>query len=125
MVELASTSATERTAEVDQRNAVVFREVAQLHDGRQTLPWDYFQLARDPTGIVGILGRSFRLLEVRQSWSTEHRLLFRPRSLVLGFERGNPCSRCHSKSLPEEFDEGARLPIADLSRNRFYRTPCN
>ena len=23
-----------------------------------------------------------------------------------------------------KFDEGARLPIADLGRNRFYRTPC-
>jgi hypothetical protein len=57
--------------------------------------------------------------------SLEHRPLFRPRSLALGFERGNPCSRCHSKSLPEKFDEGARLPIADLGRNRFYRTPCN
>jgi hypothetical protein len=55
--------------------------------------------------------------------SLEHRPLFRPRSLALGFERGNPCSRCHSKSLPEKFDEGARLPIADLGRNRFYRTP--
>src|SRR6266403_818889 len=52
-------------------------------------------------------------------WGTENRPLFRPH------ERGNPCSRCHSKSLPEKFDEGARLPIADLGRNHFYRTPCN
>jgi hypothetical protein len=73
----------------------------------------------------GLLGRSFRLLEVRHSWSTEHRPLFWPRSLFSGLERGNRCSRCHSKSLPGKFDEGARLPIADLGRNRFYRTSCN
>jgi NarL family two-component system response regulator YdfI len=77
------------------------------------------------SSILDKLGRSFRLLEVRHSWSTEHRPLFWPRSLFSGLERGNRCSRCHSKSLPEKFDEGAWLPIADLGRNRFYRTSCN
>jgi hypothetical protein len=74
-----------------------------------SLPWltadkslsDNFRIARHSSGIVRTLGRSFRLLEVRHSWSTEHRPLFRPRSLFSGLERGNRCSRCHSKSLPE------------------------
>jgi hypothetical protein len=57
--------------------------------------------------------------------SAENRILFRSRSLVLCFERGNPCSRCHSKSLSEKCDEGARLAIADLGCNRLYRTPFN
>jgi hypothetical protein len=43
----------------------------------------------------------------------------------LGFERGYPRSRCHSKSLPEKFDERALLPVADLGRNHLYRTPFN
>ncbi len=82
-------------------------------------------MPRDPTAAVRILDQRFQPSKVRHSWSTEHRLLFRPRSLVMGFERGDPSSRCHSKSLPEKFDEGARLAIADLGRNRFYRMPCN
>jgi len=93
--------------------------------GRHERTARYFRVARDPTGIVRILSQSFRLSEVRRSGGTEHRPLFRSRSLVLGCERGNPCSRCHSKSLPEKCDEGARLAIADVGCNRLYRTPCN
>jgi len=51
--------------------------------------------------------------------------LSRPRSRPLGSERGNPCSRCDSKRLPKKFDKGARLAIAYIGGNRFYRTPCN
>jgi len=43
----------------------------------------------------------------------------------LGFEGGNPSSRCRSKGLPEKFDKGTRLAIADLGGNRLYRTPGN
>ena len=108
------------------RNVLVGSEARFRKDGRQTFSYsDCGRVARHPTGIVRILGRSVRLLEVRHSRSTEHRRLFRLGSLVSGLERGNPCSRCLSKSLPEKFDEGARLPIADLGRNRFYRTSCN
>ena len=45
--------------------------------------------------------------------------------LVLGFEGGDPCFRCHSESLPENFDEGAWLAIANLGRHGLYRTPRN
>ena len=48
---------------------------------------------------------------------------FRHGSHIAVFEGSDPFSRCHSQGLPEKFDEGARLPVADLSRDRFYRTP--
>jgi len=83
------------------------------------------RLSRDPTGIVRIPANPFGYPKFGIAWRIEHRPLFRPRSLALGFERGNPCFRCHSKSQPEKFNEGARLPIPDLGGNRFYRTPCN
>jgi len=67
----------------------------------------------------GFWANNFAYSKFGVAGSPEHRPLFRPRSLVLGFERGNPCSRCHSKSLPEKFDKGARLAIADISGNRF------
>jgi hypothetical protein len=73
----------------------------------------------------GFWANDFTYSKFGVAGSPEHHPLFRPRSLVLGFERGNPFSRCHSKSLPEKFDKGARLVIADIGGNRFYRTPCN
>jgi hypothetical protein len=70
------------------------------------------------SGDLGV--RKFGIAE-----APEHHSLFPSRLLVWGFERGNPCSRGHSKSLPKKLDESARLAIADLGGNRFYRTPCN
>jgi hypothetical protein len=83
------------------------------------------RVPRDPTPTVRILRQSSRLSKVRHSRSSITRPLFQPRSLVLSSERGDPCLRWHSKGLPEEFDEGARLSVADLCRNGFYRMPCN